>query len=170
MPFPDTPRSIFDKNPLTEVICQLTFPPILEIAAEEPASFQKRIRDRYPLYEKLAEGPSLGGLPKEVAEVVGSLSVFPKRQALHRFMAEDGQTEIRITSGFVSISTTAYRRWEDFRKEIDLAREATEQCYAPAFYTRIGLRYEDAIVPDELGMANEEWHQVSASSDRRDPR
>ena len=37
-PFPDTPRVVYNKNPLFEVLCQLRFPHILRIETEIPAA------------------------------------------------------------------------------------------------------------------------------------
>ncbi len=38
MPIPDFDRVIYRKPALTRVVCQLRFPPILRISAEEPRS------------------------------------------------------------------------------------------------------------------------------------
>ena len=56
MPFPESERVVFRRNTLAEVICQLRFPPILEIAAKDPAAFQEQIRAEYPLYQR-NQGP-----------------------------------------------------------------------------------------------------------------
>ncbi len=58
MPFPESERVVYGENPLVEVICQLKFPPILDISTAEPAAFQNKVRKLYPLYEKDTE-PSL---------------------------------------------------------------------------------------------------------------
>lgn len=50
MPFPESKRVFYVKNPLAEVICQLRFPAILRIGAESPHEFQERIRDHLPLF------------------------------------------------------------------------------------------------------------------------
>ncbi|GDX40579.1 hypothetical protein LBMAG21_08710 [Armatimonadota bacterium] len=60
MPFPQTNRGIYAKNPLVEVVCQLRFPPILSINQSNLADFQSHIRDVYPLYSTSgSEGQSL---------------------------------------------------------------------------------------------------------------
>ena len=46
---PDVPRAVFDQSPLTYVVCQIQFEPILAIA--QPtfiAAFQEEIRHDYP--------------------------------------------------------------------------------------------------------------------------
>ena len=69
MSFPDTPRVIYNKNPLAEVICQLRFPSILLIDAGLPAGFQERIRAMYPLFADRGEqGPIV---PSEFGKLLG---------------------------------------------------------------------------------------------------
>ena len=48
-------RKILRKTPLFEVICQLCFPEILIIQAQEPYAFQEAIRADYPQYKKQLE-------------------------------------------------------------------------------------------------------------------
>ena len=59
MPFPDAKRIIFRKNPLTEVVCQLRFPPILKIDAEVPANFQEAIRTEFEILSNVVYGQEL---------------------------------------------------------------------------------------------------------------
>jgi len=60
MPFPDSKRAFYGKNPLEEVVCQLRFPPILRIEVETPAVFQDKVRQVFPLYKRLTVVPPLG--------------------------------------------------------------------------------------------------------------
>src|SRR5713226_162290 len=67
MPFPDSQRVIYDRNPLEEVVCQVKFPPILKIDSAAPAAFQDEIRGTYPL---LQEVPGiLVDLPAEIMKM-----------------------------------------------------------------------------------------------------
>ena len=50
--FPSSPREIYEKAPLIQVVCQLRFPPVLRIESQIPADFQERIRARFPLFER----------------------------------------------------------------------------------------------------------------------
>ena len=129
--------------------------PILEISAEEPAAFQKKIRSRYPLYSK-EEGGII--VPKELAGLLAALP-FPKPMNLltHKFLTEDSTRFISLTQEFVAISEQQYHRWEEFRQEIQDAQAALEEIYQPAFYSRIGLRYRDVINLSSLGLQDEPW-------------
>ena len=43
-------RFHYARSPLVEVICQLRFPTILSIGANEPAAFQEAVRRDFPRY------------------------------------------------------------------------------------------------------------------------
>jgi uncharacterized protein (TIGR04255 family) len=155
--FPDSPRVVFKKNPLTEVICQLRFPPILQIASEEPSGFQELIRSQYPFYERTQ------AIPQEISTLFAQLSIAPALPAewiAHRFLTADKACHISLTRDFIAVSALKYTRWENFRREIVTARKALEKIYSPAFYTRVGLRYRDVIDRRNLALENTAWKEL----------
>lgn len=164
-PFPESKRVIYQKNPLVEVICQLRFPPILEISSKDPADFQNEIRQAYPLYDKEEAGglpkEVAGGLPKEVADLLERLSA-PRlsEEITHKFANEDSKRVISLTRDFVAVSDRSYQRWETFRLEVERAKAALEEWYRPGFYSRIGLRYRDIISRRELGLQDVPWEEL----------
>jgi uncharacterized protein (TIGR04255 family) len=154
MPFPDSPRVIYDINPLEEVICQLKFPPILKIDSEPPAAFQDDIRSTYPL---LQEVPGvLVDVPSEIAKMlpgfVGGKS--------YSFESADGMWKVALSKDFLALSTKAYRKWEDFRLRLGVVLDSLERHFRPAFYVRVGLRYRDVIRPSLLGIENVRWKEL----------
>ena len=150
MSFPESPRVIFQKNPLVDVICQLRYPTILEIRVQEPAAFQNEIRADYPIYK--TEDAS-GLIPNEITQLVGQLGLPMQAGATtHKFLSEDQSRAITLTSDFVAINDEHYERWEKFSLEVERARLAVEHAYQPAFYTRIGLRYRNIIDREKLGL------------------
>ena len=156
MPFPVTPRVVYEHNPLRQVICQLRFPTILEIASAEPSEFQKRLRPRYPLYA--FEDPTALGLPKELSGLlVGLPRPMASELSVHKFLTEDSKRTVSLNRDFLALTETDYRRWEGLRPEIEFAKHAFEGVYKPAFYSRIGLRYQNQIDRAELGLGEEPW-------------
>lgn len=156
MSFPESKRVLYSKNPLEEVICQLRFPPILEISSRPPAAFQNKIRSQYPLYEK--EEPSL---PKGMAELLSDLPI-PKlsESVTHKFLTADSDRFISLTPNFLALTDHKYTRWERFRSAFSTAQASLEEIYQPAFYTRIGLRYRDIIHKEKIGLDNEPWSNL----------
>lgn len=156
MPFPESERTLYRENTLAEVICQLRFPPILAIASEVPAAFQEAIRAVYPMY---SVDEAVAGLPPQMAALVARIPGQSAQQT-HHFRSEDGGEEVVLATNFVSITTRAYVQWEDFLASIDRARSSLEQIYRPAFYERVGLRYQNVIDREKLGLSASAWSDL----------
>jgi uncharacterized protein (TIGR04255 family) len=161
MPFPDSPRVIYKKNPLTEVLCQLRFPSILRIDTEPPAAFQERVRQEYPLYsEGVRQEIALPQLPKQIAQRLGEELGFSKIGKAYDFLSPDREWTIGLTRDFLALSTQRYERWEGFREHLQLPLRSLLAEYAPPFFTRIGLRYQDIIRRSALGQEDANWSEL----------
>lgn len=158
-PFPQSPRVIYSQNPLELVICQLRFPPILRIGTEPPAAFQDMVRDEYPLLKESSMLQLPKDLPAEMREVVNRLTPTPSGVA-YDFTSADDQWTISLNRDFIALSARAYTRWEEFSRRLLLPVQALRAAYAPAFVTRIGLRYQDVICLSRVGMEGESWSRV----------
>ena len=157
MPFPPTDRVIFRNNPLREVICQLRFPTILAIKAETTAAMQDRLREVYPLYRMST--PEFGAdVPKELTEVIGRL--VPEVSRPHFFETESKARLVSLNTDFLALTERDYKRWEMYLEEFRKVKAAFEEGYRPAFYNRIGLRYQDLIDREELGLKDERWDKL----------
>lgn len=159
MVFSESPRVVFKNNPLRDVICQLRFPTILSIGARDPAEFQDRIRDAYPIYERV-EGAEL---PKEMADLLRDIKFAgPDTGVAHNFRSEDGKRLVGLKKDFISVSDAEYTTWGQFKQAIDEAKAALESTYRPAFYARTGLRYLDDIDRKKLGIDGKPWSELIA--------
>jgi uncharacterized protein (TIGR04255 family) len=158
MAFPETPRVIYERNPLVEVICQLRFPPILRIDSDPPAAFQDTIRDQYPNFREVQ--PSVPDLPKEIVKIMGK--DFPMRigNVVYEFISSDEQWKISLARDFIALTAYKYERWEQFRNNLSMPLQALVNIYSPAFYTRIGLRYRDVIQRSNLGLVDKKWSEL----------
>lgn len=161
MPFPESDRVLYELNPLAEVICQLQFPPVLRIATEPPTDFQERMRDAYPVYRQ--EGGGLPGgfpVPPEMSQVLASLPIGLQGPPTHVFESEAGSRIVTLTRESIAITERNYTRWEELRGEISAACDALQAIYAPAFCTRIGLRYQDILDPQAIGLESVPWSEL----------
>ncbi len=162
MPFPDSERVIYKNNPLIEVVCQLRFPTILRIGAGQPADFQDKIRQDYPIY-RLQE-PSIEfmpQIPKELTAILGQIRLpIPQLPSTHRFSTKDEGRFISLSQDFVALTETRYEKWDLFRSELAKAESTLKEVFKPAFYSRIGLRYRDKISRSALGLDNSEWSDL----------
>jgi uncharacterized protein (TIGR04255 family) len=156
MAFPESERVVYEVHTLNQVICQLTFPPILAIGSEAPAAFQDRIRNEYPLYQR-QETPQV---PKEISDLLANLPVRPPASVVHHFSTADEKRVIALGPESVSVTETDYDEWPALRPQIEIAKRALEEIYQPAFYSRVGLRYQDVLDRDVLGLAHRAWSDL----------
>ena len=165
MPFPPSDRVIFGHNPLAEVVCELRFPPILRIASEPPAEFQERIRAAYPNFQQTQ--PSVvfnAGVPFQ-PQVNPGMTLVPSfaggwAQPSFVFSNEAGTRTLTLTQESFSIAERDYSEWGHLRDEIDTLKAHLEAVYAPAFYSRTGLRYQDLITRADLGLDEVAWSEL----------
>jgi uncharacterized protein (TIGR04255 family) len=156
-----TMRSPNAKAPLIQVVSELRFPPILKIASEPPADFQERIRATFPLFATvpnlaLPQLQQMPALQTEILQVIG-----PQLGGTsHQFQSEDHKATITLTISSFSLTTTDYRTWEDFRNQLNGPLRALEDVCKPTFFSRIGLRYIDAISRQMLGLDNRLWSSL----------
>jgi uncharacterized protein (TIGR04255 family) len=144
--FPTQADLKLENAPLAEVVCQVRFPPILRISAEEPTAFQDLVRDSFPLVD--LEHAFVLRLPGPGANETPSAE--PKA-SIYRFHTPDKQTTISLAADFYALSTMAYTHWGEFARLLDMTHKAVEQVYRPAYATRIGLRYINRLTLRNTG-------------------
>lgn len=160
MTFPTVPRVLYAHNVLDTVFCQLRFPQILRIDAEEPVAFQERIRSEYPLLNRRAQPDLSSALPPEVAKLIGERLPLPMRQSAYDFGAADNAWRVTLTGTFLALRTTRYLRWDDFRSRLTPLVTALIEIYQPAFFSRIGLQYRNVVNRSALGLKDVPWRDL----------
>lgn len=140
------PRCIYEKNPLAEVICQLRFPEILSIQTQIPDQFQEAIRQSFPKYAAVKEGPA-----------------GENRTNNYHFLTADGRYRVNLTSKFISLSCSRYSCWEDFARMLDQPLAAFIRIYQPAYFERVGLRYLNFISRQQLGLEGVPFRELMNS-------
>ena len=163
MPFNDTPRVVYQRNPLVEVICQIRFPAILRIDAEPPADFQDEIRVRYPLFQQDQEAPLTVEVPAELRQLLGTLpDAIPhaEKRVRYLFRSEDEVWTVALASEFLGLTTNSYESWDGFRERLDEVFRALMAIYRPAVFTRIGLRYRNLIRRSDLELSDCAWDDL----------
>ena len=149
-------RFHYVRSPLVEVICQLRFPTILSIGANEPAAFQEAIRKDFPKYMTRQEQ-----LPPKVVKKGNATALEPQKPITnYHFVSEDGRWKLNLTQNFIALSTLSYQRWEDFAARLDQPLAQFIQIYQPAFFERLGLRYVNAISRQRLGLEDQLWDDL----------
>lgn len=160
MPFPETNRVVYKKNPLVQVICQFRFHPILRIDDKQPVDFQEKIRKYYPVFrDKASENlpfpeAVIDQLPPEM------LSLFNVGNRAFEFANLDNEWVISLTKDFFALTTSDYVRWEEFKSKLEYSFNTFVDLYSPAPFTRIGLRYRNIIKRSELNLETVEWTEL----------
>jgi uncharacterized protein (TIGR04255 family) len=154
MPFPAVQRVIYVKNPLQEVIFQARFPRFLPIETEPPAELQRRLIKDYPFYEQrnvfqIAFATPEGSPP--ASEIAGRM---------HMFVSKDRIWTVTLVGDCFSISTKKYLRWEDFRHRMEMVLKTALEVYPFQIFTRLGLRYQDVISKQALGLEENRWSDL----------
>src|SRR5262245_14199412 len=147
--FPPSDRVFYERAPLTEVTCQLRFPPVLRIESQAPADFQDRIRKIFPLVERAQDG-----LQEIPAEVLQSMGIF-RQGAGFAFSTESRAWTLALMSQQLVLTTQKYTQWKEFMDFFHPALRALVELYEPAFFQRIGLRYVNVIERSALGLSVE---------------
>jgi uncharacterized protein (TIGR04255 family) len=160
MPFPDSPRVVYTRNPLKEVICQLNFPAILRIDTELPTNFQEGLRALYPIFKEEQAATLRINLPSSQPQVPAEQLGLRANRTVYRFLSEDSFWTVTLARDSLSMSAKSYRTWEDFSEHFKVPFEMLLSEYKPSFFTRIGLRYLNVIDRKELGLEGEPWSEL----------
>lgn len=159
MLFAQYERYQYARPPLVEVICQLRFPTILAIGAQEPAAFQEAVRRDFPQYAARQEQ-----LPPKVVRKGNTASLEAQKPITnYNFISQDGRWKLNLTQNFIALSTVGYQRWEDFATRLDQPLAQFIQIYQPAYFERIGLRYVNAVSRKALGLEDRLWDDLIQS-------
>lgn len=160
MLFSQYERFQYARSPLVEVICQLRFPTIPAIDSDTPVQFQKAVQAGFPRYGSRKEQ-----LPPKVSGVgTATPKVEPQPPVTnHTFISEDNRWKLNLTKDFIALSTLRYTRWEDFAHQLDKALAEFIQIYHPTSFTRLGLRYVNAISRRALGLTDLLWDDLIRS-------
>lgn len=153
--FPPSERTFFKRasDVLVRVVFQARFPRILRLESELPATFQEAVTKTFPLYERTLnlKVPDNVQVPPEVLQAIAAQGGTAAQS--HQFLTEDRSATINLSPDQMAVALTRnYTTWEDYRGLLQLAIEALTQSYKVPFFLRIGLRYQDVIHRETLGL------------------
>lgn len=164
MPFEEVERVKFKNNSLTNVICQLRFPTILEIEKEVPSDFQNFITERFFDANIALDMPEPVDMRFDVGQQVSfgvSLNRVQQPRKNYCFYSSDSNYVVNLTRNFLSLSTQNYDRWENFREVMKYVLDAFVKVYKKRDLTRVGLRYINAISKRKLNFPEDtQWSEL----------
>jgi uncharacterized protein (TIGR04255 family) len=128
---PDVGLVEYEKNFITQAVCELRFPALLEYETATPVQLQKQLRKDFPVYER-QEGVSIG---LEIA----------KRETKHVFKSRKGDLVVSFKPSAIALETARYKNFPDFRMQLEVLLERSKDLLDTDFFTRVGLRYINEI-------------------------
>ena len=162
MLFPVAERVLYERNPLRLVVAQVRFPTVLMIGESRLPDFQERLRLPFPRFHDSDDSARLQ-IPDSISQVIPPEmleGLVSKGKPRFQFSTRDRAWTIALTQETLTLETTNYKRWEEFREYMDLALSALVELYDPAFFSRIGLRYQNVIDRRALQLESEDWRNL----------
>lgn len=156
------PRVNYEKNPLVEVVCQISFPSFDLLADERLARFQENAKALgYPVFEERKATRYFVGQPPD-----GKTATEPSPQVefanLYSFSSEDGEWKVLLSPEFLEVSSSSYSRWEDFKAPLMKTAEVFAEIFPLSSVDKVSLRYKDLIEREALGLAGVPWKELLA--------
>lgn len=148
-------HEVYPSAPLALVAMEVRFP---EIAGGPslPMPIQRAFRDL------LGEGWVVDAVQAQRFSLsIGTLGptapVPLQTVTVPRFTVRDRTTAIAVTESTLTVETTAYRHYPDFRTTVEAALEATAEVIRPEGVSRMGLRYIDEVRVPDAGPEGPAW-------------
>lgn len=124
----------YKRNFLKQAVCELRFPTLMELGeARPPATLVTALRKEYPHLE----------LANEVT--IGFGGGVPGGNNAHIFRSSKLNWTVSLKQSALSIETTAYTEYDQLKERVLKVVAAATKVIDTDFFTRIGLRYINAI-------------------------
>lgn len=137
-------HEVYPNAPLALVVVEVRFPGAAAVGGRPPSvTLQRAFRDLL--------GPHwvIESLKTQKVEIAfgpgGPITQPPQSQIVSRFTVRDRTRAVAITDESVTIETTAYTHYPDFRETLEKAVNAAADVLVPDGITRIGMRYINEV-------------------------
>lgn len=152
-----TPRVIYKKNPLAEVVCQIRFERVTTLSGFSGQFYNALSALGYAnKSEEISYNVVIDTLQQQVPEprTVASDTIV-------HLTKENDAWRVSISPEFLAFTCSNYRDWNGFLPEVVQVVELFSQSVnVPLVVTRLGLRYKDVIEREALGLAHVPWHEL----------
>ena len=148
----------YKNNYIYEMVCEVRFSTILKInndSSEELSLLQDKLRSMFPVYNQVNENKY--GF-KVNQEDEGFPQVFKRNNLNHNFITEDNKMNVKLTSNYISLITTDYVDWEDYKEKFYFVIECFKDVFKVNNFNRIGIRYINTYSREEFNIkSNKDW-------------
>lgn len=141
---PGAGPALYSKNFIKQAVCELRFPTLYDLdVPKPPASFAKALRKEYP------NQATVKSLNLELGNDSSASTLH------HTFKSRGSKWAVSLRSAAVVLETKDYSSYKEFRARLVEILRAATQVIDSDFYTRIGLRYINALPYDRTSI--DEW-------------
>jgi uncharacterized protein (TIGR04255 family) len=135
---PRAERAQFKRNFIKQAVCELRFPTLFELEQQPPQKFGRAIRREFPTYQ-LQRNLNLNPGTIDSANV-------------HTFVSRNRTWAVALRSSSLTLETTTYSSFATFLSKFELMLDAAKGFVDSDFFTRVGVRYINAV-PCSEGLA-----------------
>lgn len=135
---------VFERSPLSLVVCQLRFENLGEVERHFD-ELREKFAERYPLSQRLQSSEVQVGPGGANAVTTNGL----------RFASVASDWTLTLMPEFCSVETTAYTDWGDFETRLREALTTLIETVRPRVETRLGLRYVNQLQVDAVKKASD---------------
>ncbi len=130
--FPDHPDVVFERAPLTQVLAQIRFSPILALMDQAGvAGFQEALRRDYPEFD--VEQEAQIAISSTHAEVQTKAPIWRMRDSEERW-------QVSLAVDFIALRVSSYGHFGEFSDRLLHVLAVLERTLSPGRTKRIGLR------------------------------
>lgn len=146
-------HEVYPNAPLAFVTVEVRFPGETGqgIATVVQRAFRDVLGDEWVIeqltQQELTFGINIGGSPSQTMRAVN----------IPRFTVRDRTSAVVLTSNSVTVETTRYPGWPEFRSVLERVLRATSDLVEPDGVARVGMRFVDEIRVPEVGDRASDW-------------
>ena len=130
----------FKRNPLSVVVMQIRFHPILKVAAKID-DFQELVRQQFPAFNQRM-------IRRVAVSKEEAIEVHDEKGFI--FSSSDGSETVTLDVASLAVETKEYTNHTDFLAKAKIAVDAFQSVYGPVSTTRLGLRYVNIVKKEQI--------------------
>jgi uncharacterized protein (TIGR04255 family) len=151
---PSTGRFVTSTPPYTNdtlrwIAAEIRYPPVDALTTSVPDPLREHLYDAFPIRED----------QNQLTVSIGLAGPMPQQTLVHRFVRRDRLASVTLGRDVLSLETTDYAGWTEFRKMITGVIGALEEHARPDATIRVGLRYIDEVRVPQPPAAIADWRE-----------
>lgn len=149
-------RTVYQNNPLAEVVCQLRFKDAQRVDETTVSGIAKSLAAAG--YPHRGEDQLTFIIAIEMAPQSGQ--PMPSPSPVFHFLSDDKKWKVSVCRDYLALTTQKYTDWPDFASRLRAASNAYFENQPTCRLNRVGLRYKDLIEREPIGLEGVPWDEL----------